>query len=143
TTLVGVVGSFVSHPYLGVAVYYLFAVLRPQFIWEWSLPQNIAWSWYVAIAAILSILAWKNNILGFGGEQRTRFNIGHYGMIAFAGWITVSYFKALHPDIAEPYFIEYAKIFIMFIAAAYALNKLKYLWHIFLLLTLTLCYISY
>jgi probable O-glycosylation ligase (exosortase A-associated) len=142
-TLVGVVGSFVSHPFLGVAVYYLFAVLRPQFIWEWSLPQNIAWSWYVAIATILSTLAWKTGLLSFDGEQRTKLTVGHYGVIAFAVWITVTHFNALHPDISEPYFIEYVKIFIMFIVSAYALNQTKYLWHIFLLVTLTLCYIAY
>jgi probable O-glycosylation ligase (exosortase A-associated) len=143
TTLFGVVGSFVAHPVFGVAIYYLFAVLRPQFIWEWSLPQNIAWSWYVAIAAILGTLAWKNGLLWFGDAQKTRLNAGHYGMFAFAVWITVTYFTAIHRDIAEPHFIEYSKIFVMFFVSIYALSKVKHVWCIYLMITVALCYIAY
>ncbi len=32
----------VVNPFFGIAVYYLFAVLRPQFMWQWSLPREIA-----------------------------------------------------------------------------------------------------
>lgn len=142
-TLLGMVGSFVIHPWLGVAVYDLFAVLRPQFIWEWSLPRGIAWSWYVAISAILATLAWKNNLLSFDGEREIKFNGGHYGMVFFAIWITVTHFTAQHLEVSEPYFIEYSKIFIMLIVSAYALTQIKQLWHIYLLITLTLSYICY
>jgi probable O-glycosylation ligase (exosortase A-associated) len=142
-TLLGVVGSFVVHPWLGVAVYDLFAVLRPQFIWEWSLPLGIAWSWYVAISVILATLAWKINLLHFDGKQKIQFNGGHFGMIFFAIWITLTYFTAQHPEVAEPYFVEYSKIFIMFIVSAYVLTQIKQLWHIYLLITSTLSYICY
>ena len=45
-TLLGTVGCLVR-PFYGVAVYYLFAVLRPQFLWQWSLPPGIQWSRFV------------------------------------------------------------------------------------------------
>ena len=51
-TLVGTVGVYQYEPFLGVAVYYLFAVLRPQYMWKWSLPQDVSWSYYVALATI-------------------------------------------------------------------------------------------
>ena len=54
-TLIGVGGSLAVTPFYGVAVYYLFAVLRPQFIWKWSLPAGINWSLYVAIAAMIGL----------------------------------------------------------------------------------------
>jgi len=142
-TLIGTVGSFVAHPYFGVALYYLFAVLRPQFIWEWSLPADIAWSWYAAVAAILATFAWKNGILSFEEEEEPKFNIGHYGMFAFVFWITMTYFTAIHQEVSYPFFIEYLKIFMMFIVASYALNKISYIWHTYIIITLALCYIAY
>ena len=53
-TLIGTVGAFAVSPFWGIAVYYLFAVLRPQYVWDWALldydPQNkIRWSFYVAV----------------------------------------------------------------------------------------------
>lgn len=39
-TGVAVVGSFTSTPFVGFCVYVLYAVLRPQYMWEWSLPRG-------------------------------------------------------------------------------------------------------
>src|SRR5208282_4025941 len=58
-TLLGTVGVFVLDPFYGVAIYYLYAVLRPQYIWEWSLPTNVTWSFYVAICAIVAAVGVK------------------------------------------------------------------------------------
>ena len=57
----GVVGP-IFDPSIGVAVYYLFAVLRPQYLWQWALPPDISWSLYVALATIGGIL-----VVGIGG----------------------------------------------------------------------------
>ena len=53
-TLTGTAGVVVVRPFLGVAVYYLFAVLRPQYLWQWSLPADVTWSFYVALATLLA-----------------------------------------------------------------------------------------
>ena len=55
-TLVGTVGALVYEPFLGVAVYYLFGVLRPQAMWMWVLPPGISWSYYVAAATMIGVL---------------------------------------------------------------------------------------
>ena len=36
TSFLGSAGSFTISPLCGIAVYYMYAVLRPQFIWEWG-----------------------------------------------------------------------------------------------------------
>ena len=50
----------------------------------------------------------------------------------------MTYFTAQHPEVSEPHFIEYAKIFVMFIVSSWAMSQVKYLWNLFLILTLTL-----
>ena len=55
-TLAGTFGV-VYRPFWGVAVYYLFATLRPQFLWEWVLPKDVQWSRFVSLATIAAALA--------------------------------------------------------------------------------------
>lgn len=142
-TIIGTFGCFYTHPYLGVLIYYLFAVLRPQFIWQWSLPE-FAWSFYVAVATMLATLAWKCGLLSFDGDNKEiRFNAGHYCMMAFSAWIVITYFTAYSKEAAYPYLIEYLKIFTMFVVAEYVVSSLRHLWLICITLTLTICYISY
>lgn len=141
--IVGTFGCFYTHPYQGVLVYYLFAVLRPQFIWQWSLP-DVAWSFYVAIASILATIGWRCGLLSFEGDDaECRFNIGHYCTIAFGIWIVITYFTAINKDVAYPYLIEYIKIFTMFVIGKYAICTLNHLWSIYIAVALSICYISY
>src|SRR5436190_5652638 len=66
-TLIGTVGVFAVSPFWGVAVYYLFAVLRPQYLWQWALEPYVTlefpWSFYVAIATILAALFQKMGLV--------------------------------------------------------------------------------
>ena len=53
TAFLGTAGSFAWSPVYGVAVYYLYAVLRPQFLWEWVEYmgfhlEDFQWSFVVA-----------------------------------------------------------------------------------------------
>jgi probable O-glycosylation ligase (exosortase A-associated) len=141
--IIGAGGSFVVHPYLGVLVYYLFAVLRPQFIWEWSLPPNFAWSYYVAIAAMISTLAWKVGIFSFEDDRDVRNTYCHLSLLLFATWMVVCYFTARNQEVAYPVFLEYIKIFVMFVVARYALTTVRHAWALYMTVTLALCYIAY
>src|SRR5438270_5176845 len=100
-TLAGTVGVFAFRPFWGVAVYYLFAVLRPQFLWEWALSPYVAndfpWSFYVAVATILAALFQKMGMLSAVpadvkvNQRGITLAPVHYTMCAFAGWVFVSY----------------------------------------------------
>ena len=53
-TFAGAIGAFAVEPSIGVVVYYFFAVLRPQAIWEWALPMGIPWSAMVGWSTIVA-----------------------------------------------------------------------------------------
>lgn len=139
----GTVGSFTIHPYLGVLVYYLFAILRPQFIWQWSLP-DVAWSFYAGIAGLAATIAWRLGLISFEPkDDNIQSNYSHYIYYCFAIWIIISYFTSLNRDISYMYFIEYIKVFLMYAVARYAFISINQLWSLFLTIIFSLCYISY
>jgi probable O-glycosylation ligase (exosortase A-associated) len=153
-TLFGVVGSFQVTPAWGVAVYYLYAVLRPQFIWEWMefggmRIVDFAWSFYVAVAAMLATIMWRMGSIApsrvtqppwYGDPPYTR---SHYLFLAFMLWVSLTYPTAKSPATAYPWFIEYVKIFCMFICATFVLRTANDLWLVYVVVTCALCYAAY
>jgi probable O-glycosylation ligase (exosortase A-associated) len=148
-TLAGTLGVYVVSPFWGVAVYYLFAVLRPQYMWEWSLPKDVSWSFYVAVATIGAALA---NFFGVRlgsatekseGHSAPRLSLAHYAVLLFGLWICVTYVTAQNQDAAHFWLIEYIKIFVMFAVAALLTRTVRQVWTLFLLTALALAYISY
>ena len=146
-TLYGSWGAIAVHAFCGVAIYYFFAILRPQFIWEYSLPIGISWSYYVALASMLGAFVWRMApIISSSRNLGVKFpslNAAHLGMMFFAFWITVTYLTALHPLVAKPYYDEYQKIFIMYFVSALVITNVRQLWILYLIVTLTLMYIGW
>jgi probable O-glycosylation ligase (exosortase A-associated) len=138
-TLVGTVGCFTRGPICGVAVYYFFAVLRPQYIWLWSLPEGIQWSLYVALATIASVLLGG---AGAGGPPRP-WGAAHKVVLLFAAWVVLSYANAFDKEFAYIVFTDYLKIFLMFFIASAVIREVAHLWVIMLLTAASLGYISY
>ena len=91
-TLGGGLGAFVRGPFVPLAVYYLYAVLRPQALWKFQLTQlpELGWSFYVAGAALASYLPWVFGVVGPLNEPERRvfprFVWPHRMMIGFAIW---------------------------------------------------------
>ncbi len=164
-TLIGTLGAFAINPYWGVAVYYLFAVLRPQYVWDWALfaydADKIRWSFYVAIATILAAFAHKFGFVAatepdqsFGrdasaerssNESRpTRpLTSAHILMLLFGLWIGVSYLGARDQAVAAPWFWEYAKIFVMFLTASFLIRSIGQVWTLLVIAALSLGYLAY
>jgi probable O-glycosylation ligase (exosortase A-associated) len=135
----GVGGSLVLSPVYGVAVYYFFAVLRPQTLWDWALPADVRWSFFVAVAALASTALWRIGLYSpiraaatpwYGNPQYTR---THYLFLAFAVWVTLSCFTARNPERAWDAYQDYLKIFVMFFCSTFVLRSAKELWLIYLL----------
>jgi probable O-glycosylation ligase (exosortase A-associated) len=147
-TLIGTVGTFAIAPFCSVAIYYIFAVLRPQFIWEWSLPPGVAWSRYVALSAIFAAFLVKIGV--FPGnlppdDGRNRGGKGHSQALCavYFGWLLVTYFMARDRTTSEPYVVEYLKIFAMLAASTILIRTIRQLWILLVAATVCLGYISY
>ena len=149
-TLTGTAGAVLVDPYLGVLVYYLFAVLRPQFLWEWVLPPDVRGSYYVGLAAILGALIQvplaraKAKLDDGPGEPAPRtWAAPHLWMFALGAWIAVTYSTAKDRLYAEPWAIEYLKIFVMFAVASRVVRSVRQAWWLVLVAATCLCYIAY
>lgn len=154
TTFLGAAGSFTISPVWGVAVYYLFAVLRPQFIWDWVTVGSteigdIGWSFYVAVAALASTALWRFGLFSPLGVAKApwygnpRFTRSHYLFFAFVFWICVTYFTASSRERAEPWAEEYVKIFLMFGCATLVLRTVGDLWVIYYIVLGAAAYAAY
>lgn len=144
-TALGVTGSFFRGPALGLVVYYLFAVLRPNYLWWWALPPGIAWSSYVGTAVIMSAVLLAGG--AYRGGERTSLTafvrLPHVALGVFAAWVLVTYLTAMNRDVSYPWMMEYVKIFVMFGVAAVALRSLRDIWHVYLAALIAIIYIAY
>jgi probable O-glycosylation ligase (exosortase A-associated) len=154
TSFLGIAGSFVISPLWGIAVYYMYAVLRPQFIWDWveamgQQLQDVQWSFSVAVATLIATVLWRVGLLfplgalgkpWYGNPRYTRC---HYLFLAFVVWICITFFTAIQQKVAEQPFMEYVKIFVMFICATQILRTTKDLWVIYFTVLGSAVYAAY
>ncbi|MFI4983399.1 MAG: O-antigen ligase family protein, partial [Nevskiales bacterium] len=125
--------------FLGVAVYYVLAVLRPQYMWAWSLPPGVPWSLIVALATIAAAVFSAGTRKGPAG----RITPAHGLVLAFGAWIGLTTALAHNRDAAYPWFVEYAKIFLMFAVSMLLIRTVRQVWVLFCLMALSLGYIAY
>jgi probable O-glycosylation ligase (exosortase A-associated) len=154
TSFLGIAGAFTVSPVWGIAVYYGYAVLRPQFIWEWVdalgvMIRDVSWSYYVAVATMAATALWwvglpvplfRRKTPWYGRVCYTR---SHYLFLAFTFWIGLTYFTAVNRERAEPWFWEYVKIFTMFVCATLVLQTVGDLWLIYHVVLACAVYIAY
>jgi probable O-glycosylation ligase (exosortase A-associated) len=154
TMLLGTVGTVVLSPVYGIAIYYMYAVLRPQAIWDWSEGfgvriSEINWSFPVAVATLLATVAWRVGVWTplqaakapwYGNPK---FGRSHYLFLAFTSWICITYVTAISQEAAWPYLIEYVKIFVMFLCATLVLRTVRDLWVMYYVMLGCAAYIAY
>lgn len=144
-----VLGSLVWGPFIGILVYYAFAVLRPQHMWDYALSRDFQWSLYVAVAAIAAAGVNRLRLIGYPtagptvGARVPFWNPVHWTMIAFAAWMTLCYLKAENQDRAWLTFDIYLKTTVMFVVAALTVYRLNQLWILLIVLTAMDVYVAY
>jgi probable O-glycosylation ligase (exosortase A-associated) len=135
----GSVGPLIYGPFWAAFVYYHFAVLRPQFLWMWSLPVGIAWSFYVAVPAIVYALF----ELGETGKRGRQFGAVHAALLGFVVWVTLSTLNAMNTRVAWEWYDVNIKIFLMVYVGSVLVATRRHVWWLFLMTAASLGYIAY
>ncbi len=122
-TLLGAVGGLVS-PFHGLLCYVCFAIVKPEHMWPWSVPQGR----YSLVLALTMLLGWSIT-------QRATFQLGKsWGIVVlllgFLGWAIAGAVVAQNQDLAWMYIETLAKIVLPFcigITTIDSVTKLKQL----------------
>lgn len=146
-TVFGCFGSFAITPFVGLAVYILYAVLRPQFMWQWSLPVGVQWSLFVALATIFATavrgLAPPPPVPGRWPPSPIRFTAGHLFFFLFGLWLVASYLQALKPELGNEHMVEYGKLYLMCAIGVIVIRTVRHVWALALIYGLSTAYIAY
>lgn len=148
-TVGAVVGSFGWGPYVGILAYYAFAVLRPQNLWQYALPEGMQWSLYVALAAIAAAAANRLRLIAYPttgpttGARVGMWNPVHWMMLAFFLWMTACYIKAENQERAWHTFDIYLKTTLMFVVTSLTVYRLRQFWVMLFLLVAMDVYVAY
>lgn len=102
-TGLGAAGGLIS-PFLGLLVYISFSILRPDFMWRWSVPEGN----YSRVVALGMLAGWA--LTGFGRWSLGRAWLIINMLLLYWVWMLVSSFQAVEPGRAFELLIFYAKV---------------------------------
>ena len=136
-SIIGTVGAVV-HPFYGVLLYYMLAVLRPQMLWGWALPNDIRWSLLAAVATMIGLALSLPRV-----ALHLRWNRVATLLIIFACLILLSTINAYDQNTAMFWATEYAKIFIMAVIATLVMDRLHFVRYLSWMVLLAIGYISW
>jgi probable O-glycosylation ligase (exosortase A-associated) len=135
-TAVGVFGSL-RKPIIGLYVYVLFAVLRPQYLWAFAGDMsNLS-----LMVGVAMLIGWALN--GFGEKRVGRGGVIVALMLLFLSWTSVSAVLAGNSDVAFAWVIELLKIVAPFLVGVTLLDAGKHVRGIVWAVVLAQAYISF
>lgn len=139
---VTIVGSTVAIaiPFWGVVMYYGFATLRPQYLWEWSLAQapQLRWSLTAGLAAFLATMINLPTVL-----QTFRANKIMVLLMVYAVLMMMSLLTAYDPKVSTYWALEYGKVFVMAFIASLVIQRFWQVRVMGVMIALCLGYIAY
>lgn len=109
--ILGGTAAAMSHPFFGILPYYVLSILKPQFLWSYSLP-DFRWSLLAAGGAVLGVLVNLPRLITL-----FRWNAIATLMVIFAFLMLMSCLTAYNTEVAGNWGSEYLKIFIMAVLA--------------------------
>ncbi len=124
-------------PWYGLLVYVAFAILRPESLWYWSVPQGN----YSRIVAIALLLGWV--LHQFGDWKWGKGRIVVLSLLGFLGWMIIS---ALVAPIKEMGFLAVecmAKVVLPFVVGVTLIDSVKQLKQLAWVIVLSQGYVAY
>src|SRR5262245_14571464 len=119
-TAAGAVGGLFS-PYFGLLVYVCFAIVRPDYMWSWSVERGS----YSRIIAIAMLLGWAAR--GFGRWRFGRATPIIACMLGYWAWSALSAVQAIDSLKAFALVEFFAKVFLPFLVGITMLRSVEQL----------------
>jgi probable O-glycosylation ligase (exosortase A-associated) len=136
-TALGCAGSL-SHPFWGVLLYYTFALLQPQDLWRWALPDSIRWSAIASAAALGGALLALPRLIPHMRWNAMATLIALFGVLAM-----VSAMNAIDVSVANWWGSLLAKVLIMALLASLTIHTPAHLRYICWVIVAILGYIAW
>jgi len=109
------------NPYIGFLVYVSFAILRPEFVWPWSIePGNFS-----LVVGLAMLAGWA--FRGFGRWDFGRGKAVIFALIGYFAWTIVSASQAPNQTLAWAFVEHYAKIILPILVALTTITSVRQL----------------
>ena len=128
----------VVHPFFGILPYYVLAVLRPQSLWDWALPDGVRWSLYAAAGAVLGVILSLPRVM-----SRMEWNRVTVLIVLFGSMVMISCVNAMHSGVAGQWAQEYLKIFVMAGIATMVIETFSHLRYLTWMMVATIGYLAW
>lgn len=135
--LLGTIGALYQ-PFWAVLLYYMLALLRPQYLWSWALPSEMRWSLYAAIIVFGSLLVNLPGVI-----SRVRFTPIVVLIIAYSSWLLLSTLSAFDATMVVPSGIDMAKILIMALIAGLVIDRMWHVRFVGVMMLITIGYVAW
>jgi probable O-glycosylation ligase (exosortase A-associated) len=114
----GAIGSLFN-PFVGLLAYISFAIIRPQHMWFWSVPEGN----YSRIVAIGLLIGWA--IKGFGSWEFGRARLVVFALVGYWLWSTLLAIQAPDQTVAWQFIEGLSKIVLPFLVGITTIDSLQ------------------
>jgi len=130
----------IAAPFWGVLLYYGFATLRPQYLWQWALvgTPNIRWSLTAAFVALVATAMHLPSLC-----REFKFNKVAVLVSIYAALLLMSMLTAYNTRVAGYWAEEYGKVFLMMLLATLVIQRLWQVQAVGIMIFGCLGYIAY
>ncbi len=131
-------GAAVSlfNPFVGLLIYFCFAIIRPPSMWHWAVPPGN----YSRIIAIALLAGWA--LQGFGNWNFGRAKPIVYALLGYYAWACLSAIFAPNQTLAIGYLEAQGKIVLPFVVGITLIDSLKKLKQVAWVLMLSQAYVA-
>jgi probable O-glycosylation ligase (exosortase A-associated) len=109
------------NPFVGLLVYVCFAVLRPEFVWPWSVPQGN----YSRVVALALLAGWA--LRGFGRRDLGRGKAVILILLGYFAWMILSALQAPNQALAWEFVEHYSKIVLPILVGITTISSVRQL----------------
>jgi probable O-glycosylation ligase (exosortase A-associated) len=125
------------NPYIGLLIYVCFAIIKPEDLWFWSVPQGN----YSRTIAMALLVGWT--LRGFGNWQFGRAGRVVGLLLAFWVWVVISSFLSAQPEMTQEFVESFTKVVLPFLVGMTLIDSVAKLKQLAWVIVLSHAYVAY